>query len=802
MIDKPYSDWHKIDLHIHTDKSKETKSGDYSGVFSVDVLHNKLVENEVGIFSLTDHNIINVGAYEEYYSKYNSETDPLLLVGVELDIEIHKTGGSIKNYHTLLVFNCSDIDGMKRLSTLLENEYSEKNLNKINRKLTMEQVSRIFFGEDFFFIPHAGSSQSIVDAYKPGNVRDASRMVILMQSAVEKVSKEETRNIYIQGFDRERPEDHRGQRDIAFINFSDNHNIQQYPCLHKGGRGNHDFHYVKGSKSYETIRLAFIDPESRIITGDKFRKLKYNGTNLERFRIRNSDFIQLNDIHFSPYLNVIIGGRSSGKSLLLWMLGKSIDSIQEGNDYDLKYTDTVIKTIDDKELREKVSINRKDIIYIKQGEIVEYFDSKDLKDLATKVGKLEEYDSAYDEFKSHNSELHTLQNNLTSSYKKVFDENKDKTFILQAKTISDMQSEEVILKIDARKLITEVDNDDEITELKEVISRLKEDINSLKTNKLISITKDEIDIIDAFESVLKDKELQVTKISELLDAKINFINDSDDLINETVVALDKKASDKAESNKKYNSWLNDIGDCFKHYKQLKVNCDNLETFNHALEREITLHENVKLILEVDNSDSIKEVILGCLLKNYPGETIYKNILYLLKADTTVKNHKDNQPSSFAKKIEAELKDIKALMLSPNDFLKYSEEDISKNKSPGYNSEQYLKLILQQTNTKSVFIDQPEDNLGNKFISKDLVEILRSIKHQKQIFLVTHNPSIVVYGDAECVIISENKTKEISYKQVKLEDKDAQREICDILDGGEYIFNKRSEKYDIKKLLSN
>ena len=66
MTSKPYSDWHKIDLHIHTDKSKETKSGDYSGVFSVDVLHNKLVENEVGIFSLTDHNIINVGRITSY----------------------------------------------------------------------------------------------------------------------------------------------------------------------------------------------------------------------------------------------------------------------------------------------------------------------------------------------------------------------------------------------------------------------------------------------------------------------------------------------------------------------------------------------------------------------------------------------------------------------------------------------------------------------------------------------------------------------------------------------------------------
>ncbi len=33
-----FSKWHKIDLHIHTDKSKETKTKDYKGVFDVDVL--------------------------------------------------------------------------------------------------------------------------------------------------------------------------------------------------------------------------------------------------------------------------------------------------------------------------------------------------------------------------------------------------------------------------------------------------------------------------------------------------------------------------------------------------------------------------------------------------------------------------------------------------------------------------------------------------------------------------------------------------------------------------------------------
>jgi hypothetical protein len=66
--------------------------------------------------------------------------------------------------------------------------------------------------------------------------------------------------------------------------------------------------------------------------------------------------------------------------------------------------------------------------------------------------------------------------------------------------------------------------------------------------------------------------------------------------------------------------------------------------------------------------------------------------------------------------------------------------------------------------------------------------------------VTHNPSIVVYGDAENIIIAENADNKISYKQIVLEDVASQKEICSILDGGEYIFDNRAKKYNIQRIL--
>jgi hypothetical protein len=78
-----FSKWHKIDLHIHTDKSNETKDNDYKCAFSLDILLQKINENNVDLFSLTDHNIINVEAYNQLFIKHSE-----YFVGVELDIAI------------------------------------------------------------------------------------------------------------------------------------------------------------------------------------------------------------------------------------------------------------------------------------------------------------------------------------------------------------------------------------------------------------------------------------------------------------------------------------------------------------------------------------------------------------------------------------------------------------------------------------------------------------------------------------------------------------------------------------------
>jgi len=111
----------------------------------------------------------------------------------------------------------------------------------------------------------------------------------------------------------------------------------------------------------------------------------------------------------------------------------------------------------------------------------------------------------------------------------------------------------------------------------------------------------------------------------------------------------------------------------------------------------------------------------------------------------------------------------------------------------------LNSFLDKNEKNVLMIDQIEDNIDNKYISENLVNLIRKLKKNMQIILVTHNPSIAIYGDAENIIIAENTDNKITYKQGGLENEEIRKEACKILDGGDIAFKNRMDKYNIEKL---
>jgi energy-coupling factor transporter ATP-binding protein EcfA2 len=124
---------------------------------------------------------------------------------------------------------------------------------------------------------------------------------------------------------------------------------------------------------------------------------------------------------------------------------------------------------------------------------------------------------------------------------------------------------------------------------------------------------------------------------------------------------------------------------------------------------------------------------------------------------------------------------------------------------------YLGLDLEDT--RPLIIDQPEDNLDNMSVYRDLIRLFRERKKYRQIIVITHNPNLVVNTDAEQVVIAAYDGKavpRISYSSGSLENQAEQlaatpidqltdgviEKVCNILEGGPGAFSKRSKVYSL------
>lgn len=105
----------------------------------------------------------------------------------------------------------------------------------------------------------------------------------------------------------------------------------------------------------------------------------------------------------------------------------------------------------------------------------------------------------------------------------------------------------------------------------------------------------------------------------------------------------------------------------------------------------------------------------------------------------------------------------------------------------------LKLFLAEGDYP-IILDQPEENLDNKFIYDELVGAMREAKNNRQVIIATNNANLVVNTDADQIIIAEFSDGKISYESGALESPQIRQEIMPLLEGGEEAFKKREQKY--------
>ncbi len=121
-------------------------------------------------------------------------------------------------------------------------------------------------------------------------------------------------------------------------------------------------------------------------------------------------------------------------------------------------------------------------------------------------------------------------------------------------------------------------------------------------------------------------------------------------------------------------------------------------------------------------------------------------------------------------------------------------------STGQKATALLYLLLLESEGPLV-LDQPEDNLDNRFISEGVVPKIRSEKRRRQFIFSTHNANIPVLGDAELILVMRaigeagDGHADVPPENMGAIDKETVAGLVEeILEGGKEAFETRRLKY--------
>lgn len=197
------------------------------------------------------------------------------------------------------------------------------------------------------------------------------------------------------------------------------------------------------------------------------------------------------------------------------------------------------------------------------------------------------------------------------------------------------------------------------------------------------------------------------------------------------------------------------------------------------------------------------------------DTLVENINYFLKGNKKIISFTEIKPADlFLNNFNGTFRIDNYDMLKNKIYSKFTENNkytykiITSDKkkwedlSPGWKTAVLTELILKYDKDQApLIIDQPEDNLANKYINTTLIKNIKDSKIKKQIIIVSHNATIPILADAENIIYCSSNGNNIfirsNYMESDINGKPCLDIIADITDGGKKSIRKRFKKYNIK-----
>lgn len=318
---------------------------------------------------------------------------------------------------------------------------------------------------------------------------------------------------------------------------------------------------------------------------------------------------------------------------------------------------------------------------------------------------------------------------------------------------------------------------------------------------------------------LRNKGLSTESVGEVAMATQLIAN-----LEEEIKILQKEKVPYQETYEQKQTIFSDYQEAYSSYKirfervtnQLRENLDNLKFDEQQGNISFFLRTNNDLlknkVAEFIKSNNISKVILK---DNYIKAVIFNNTSFslddLVKDPSKITDVVNSSESAdvhtqviqrlvndpiFVEKLQLRMKkynfDIKNIQVQTE-----LGEKLLQNTSFGERCGIVIAIALV-AGTNPIVIDQPEDNLDGKYISKVIVPLVRSQKKKRQIILVTRDANIAIGGDSELILILDKEENGTSLIPATIENKEVRAKYIWILDGGEVAFQKRGEKYCFQK----
>lgn len=589
------------------------------------------------------------------------------------------------------------------------------------------------------------------------------------------------------------------------------------PCVHGSDAHCEDklfnpdenrFCWIKADLTFEGLKQILCEPRDRVkIQANKpEEKSGYHVINSIKI---NSEICKQN-ILLNPNLNTIIGGRSTGKSILLQLIANRIHSrIPDIREFITNIPQEAIKIIwqDNEENKDR------DIDFFPQNHMYEIARAKEKKNkLIQDIVEAKDDENLiknYEKFCANNK--NTIQTNLDDLFKLQADideltitlkEKGDESGLrkerenLQNKIKDSQQGssfsedelkqyeklKEEILKLEQLQQKQEKDKN-EITALKD--EYLFDSSFSYKLNQLSELNSQAIQEI--FTSVTQQA---IKQWQDKLSSKLTEIDGSLEKYQKDIQEKEKskifiKGNHHLEQNNQHKE-LNErlsienkkLAEIISLQQQInKVNAQKNTLFTQTIRNHVAyvtkideligdfslVHDDIEIKIEkIHLHDKCKELLKDFInLQSHERQSFVNNWGGEYETDGKAKIELFLR-QALEKKVELkahkEIKDLAKGLLTENWFsisyeLTYQNDTFNK-MSDGKKAFVILKLLLEFSHKECpILIDQPEDSLDNRAIYNELVAYLNKKKKDRQIILVTHNANIVVNADAEQVIVA-------------------------------------------------